>query len=365
MREELLGLAKKVDWILIGAATALAIVGIAFIDSAKASGDGLAGQTVRQIVYLVIALVGLGLLAWIDYRKLARWAWALWGVGLVLLVAVLMIGVRIAGAKSWIKIGSLSIQPSELAKIATLLLVASLVGKRQAGKLRFVDVIVYSLAAGIPMVLVLAQNDLGTAASFAPLLLAAVFVSGLRARWLVAAAVIGLAATPLVWSQLQPHHKKRILVVVDPTIDPRGVGWQPLQSLNAVGGGGVFGQGYKQGAQNRLGYLPERHTDYIFAIVAEEWGFVGTMTVLGLYALLLARIGRAALLARDRLGTMICLGTFLFIAAHLIVNIGMVVGLLPTIGIPLLLLSYGGTALLATFAMIGLSLSVGVRRTAR
>lgn len=365
MKEQLLSLGKRLDWILLAAATALALIGIAFIDSAKATGDSLAGQTIRQMIYLGLALVGLFVLTWIDYRKLAAWAWALWSVGLGLLVAVLFIGHEIGGAVSWIRLGPVSLQPSELAKVATVLLIASLVGKRQAGQLRVADALVYGLAVGIPMVLVLAQNDLGTAASFAPLLCAAVFVSGLRRRWLVAAALLGTALAPLAWSQMKPHHKKRILIVFDPTLDPRGAGWQPLQSLNAVGGGGVFGQGYKQGAQNRLDYLPERHTDYIFAIVAEEWGFAGTMTVLGLYALVLARIGRAGLLARDRLGAMICLGVFLFLAAHLIVNVGMVVGLLPTVGIPLLLLSFGGSALVATFAMLGLTLSVGVQRHAR
>jgi len=365
MKDELLSLAKRLDWVLIAAATALALVGIAFIDSAKASGDGLAGQTLRQMIFLAVALVGLFVLTWIDYRKLAVWAWALWSVGIALLVAVLFIGQEISGAKSWIRLGPISLQPSELAKIATVLLIASLVGKRRAGQLRFSDTLIYGLAAGIPMLLVLAQNDSGTAASFAPLLFASVFVSGLRARWIVAAALIATACAPVVWNQLKPYQKMRIKIIFDSTLDPRGVGWQPIQSLNAVGGGGMFGQGYKQGTQNRLGYLPERHTDYIFAIVAEEWGFVGSMFVLGLYALLLSRIGRAALLARDRLGAMICLGPGLFLSVHLVVNLGMVVGLLPTVGIPLLLLSYGGSALVATFAMLGLTLSVGVRRHAR
>ena len=156
-----------------------------------------------------------------------------------------------------------------------------------------------------------------------------------------------------------------IYFVLDPTIDPRGVGWQPIQSLNAIGGGGLFGQGYKLGVQNRGAYLPEDHTDYIFSVVAEEWGFAGSMLLLGLYTLLLTRLGRAAALARDRPGAMIAMGTLLFLAAHLLVNGGMVVGLMPTIGIPLLLLSYGGSALLATFVMLGLTASVGVRRHAR
>ena len=365
MKDELLSLARRVDWLLIVAATALALIGIAFIDSAKATGPSLAGETLRQMIYLGVALAGLGVLTWVDFRKLATWAWALWGVGIVLLVAVLFLGHEIGGSISWLRFGPISIQPSELAKIATVLLVASLVGKRRAGQLRVSDTLVYGLAAGVPMMLVLAQNDSGTAMSFAPLLFAAVFVSGLRARWIVAAAVIGAAMVPVVWQQLKPYQKMRVLVLTDPTLDPRGIGWQLRQSLNAVGGGGPTGQGYKEGAQNRRGYLPERHTDYIFAIVAEEWGFVGSTLVLGLYVLLLSRIGRAAMLARDRLGSMICLGTFLFIAAHLVVNLGMVVGLLPTIGIPMLLLSFGGSALVATFAMLGMTLSVGVRRHAR
>ena len=364
-REQALEVGKRVDWLLVGSATAIALIGIAFIDSAKAVGEEPARETLRQAVYLVLALGGFAVMVFLDYRKLVSWAWALWGVSLVPLLLVLKFGVQIGGAKSWLRVGSISIQPSEIAKVATLLLVAALVGKRPPGRLRFTDVLVYGLAVGVPMLLVLAQNDSGTAASFLPLLFAAVFVSGLRLRWIVAAAVAGALLAPLAWSQLKPYQKQRFLVLTDPTIDPRGVGWQLRQSLNAVGGGGLTGQGYKQGAQNRLDYLPERHTDYIFAIIAEEWGFVGSMIVLGLYALLLSRLGRAAALARDRTGAVIGLGAFLFVSAHLLVNVGMVVGLLPTIGIPLLLLSFGGSALLASFAMLGLVASVGVRRHAR
>jgi rod shape determining protein RodA len=365
MKDELLTLAKRVDWLLIAAATALSLIGVAFIDSAKATGDSLATATVRQMIYLVVALIALGLLAWFDYRKLAAWAWGLWGVGIVLLVAVLFVGVEIGGAISWIRLGPISIQPSEFAKVATVLLTGVLVGKRQAGRLRFGDTLVHCLAVGIPMLLTLKQNDTGTAGSFFPLLCAAVFVSGLRTKWVIVAVLVAAALTPVAWKFAPQHQKGRFLVLQDPEYDPQGIGWQLRQSLIAVGGGGPFGQGYKKGAQNRLGYLPERHTDYIFAIVGEEWGFAGTTLVLGLYALLLSRIGRAAMLARDRLGAMICIGTFLFLAAHLAVNVGMVVGLVPTIGIPLLLLSYGGSALVATFAMLGMTLSVGVQRHAR
>jgi rod shape determining protein RodA len=365
VNDSLASVARRVDWLIVGSATAIALVGIAFIDSARASGEAPAGETLRQCAYLALALVVLASAAWVDYRRLAAWAWAAWGFALALLVLVLFHGVEAGGATSWLRLGPISLQPSEIAKVATVLLVASLVGKRQAGTLRALDGLALVVAVGAPMALTLAQNDSGTAASFAPLLFASVFVSGLRWRWIVAAGLLAALLAPVAWSQLKPYQKKRILVVFDPTLDPRGVGWQPIQSLNAVGGGGLLGQGYKQGAQNRLGYLPERHTDYIFAIVAEEWGFVGATVVLGLYALLLARIGRAALLARDRLGAMIGLGTFLFLAAHVVVNIGMVVGLLPTVGIPLLLLSFGGSALLATFAMLGLTLSVGLRRHAR
>lgn len=358
---------REVDWVLLGSALALALVGVAFIHSAR-SGDGqLGGSALRQAAYLVVALVVFGVTARIDYRRLASWAAWIYVPCLGLLAAVLVVGREAGGQKSWLPLPviGLSVQPSELAKVGTLLMVAAVAGRREGGRLRFWDAATYGLVVGLPVLLILAQPDDGTALTFAPLLAGVVFVSGLRWRLILAAVVLLALATPLAWQQLKPYQQARMRIVLDPQLDPSGVGYHAIQSRIAVGSGGLLGQGYREGPQNRLGFLPERHTDYIFAVLAEEWGFVGSLLVLGLYVVLLRRMVEAAAVSSDRLGALLSLGVLAFFSVHLLVNVGMVLGVMPTIGIPLPLLSFGGTALVATFAMLGLVASVRLHRHAR
>jgi rod shape determining protein RodA len=355
---------KDVDWLMLGATLALALIGVAFIHSAKISNDapGLAPEAVRQLVALGIAVVAMGVILRFDYGRLLALAPWFYGVGLLGLLSVFAFGTEIGGNKAWLHVFGLSIQPSEPMKVATLLMLASVIPSREGIRLR--DIVVQGLIVGVPFLIVKVQ-DTGTALTFLPLLAASIFVSGLRWRWMLAGAVALALATPVVWHYLDHYKKERIEVVLNPDLDPKGKGYHSIQSRIAVGSGGMLGQGYLKGPQNRLGFLPERHTDYIFAIIAEEWGFLRELLVLALYMLLLRRLVDAAVLARDRQGAILCVGALAFIGVHLMVNVGMVIGLLPTIGIPLPLLSFGGSSLIAFACIVALAANVRMRRLAR
>jgi rod shape determining protein RodA len=356
---------RDLDWPLLLGTLALACIGVAFIDSAKATADGsLAPEAFRQIVALGIAIVAMVVVLRIDYRKLAVLApWA-YGLGIVLLLLVFSpLGTEIGGNRAWLRLGSFSLQPSEPMKVATVLMLAVAAGKRDQ-KLRLGDMAAQIAVVALPVGILVFQ-DQGTALTFLPLLAASIFVSGLRWRWIVAASIALALLAPVGWNALKPYQQERIRVVFNPDLDPSGHGYHAIQSRITVGSGGFFGRGYKDGPQNRLGFLPERYTDFIFAIIAEEWGFVGAAAVLGLYLLLLRRLCDAAILAKDRLGSILCIGAMTFLGVHLVVNVGMVLGLLPTIGIPLPLLSYGGSSLLAFFVLIGFGANVRMRRMER
>ena len=354
------------DWLLFGASLALSLIGVAFINSAKAgTGAGLLSpEAARQLVALVLGLVGLFVITRIDYHRLVAIApWA-FGAALLLNVVVLFAGREIGGNKAWLRLGGLSVQPAELLKVATLMLLAAVAAKREM-RVRLLDIVVQCAIVALPVAIILRQKDMGTALTFAPLLAAIVFVSGIRWRWIIAVILVIAALAPVGWKTLSPHRKERVMITLDPQRDPSGRGYQSIQSTIAVGSGGVVGQGYKEGTQNRLGFLPERHTDFIFAIICEEIGFLGAAFVLGLYYIVLRRLADAAILARDRLGGLLCLGAMMFIGVHLAVNVGMVLGLLPVIGITLPFLSFGGTSIIAFLAMIGLALNVRMRRLGR
>lgn len=351
---------RDLDWVLLSATLALALIGVFFVQSATL--EGMGGAAGKQAAYLGLGVVGMAVLLRIDYRRLSGWAPWLYGAGLVLNVAVLLLGVEVGGNRAWLRVGSLSIQPSEPMKLATVLMVAHVRGRLGGGLLRARDALAFGLVVGVPMGLILLQDDTGTALTYAPLLAGAIFVSGLRWRWIVAGAVALALVAPIGWSVLKPYQKERVRVVFDPDRDPSGIGYQADQCRTAVGSGGLTGQGYMKGPQNRLGFLPARHTDFIFAVLAEETGFLGSVLVLALYLLVIKRISDAMVLARDRVGAFACLGAMAFLTAHVVVNVGMVLGLLPVIGLPLPLLSFGGSSLIASLGLVALALNVRMNR---
>src|SRR5262245_19500712 len=291
----------SVDWALLLAALALPGIGLVVIYSAT-TGTPMAGAFERQLFWLLLGLVGMTLALVIDYHTLAAFAWLFYGAGVVLLVLTLAFGRVVNASKSWIGFGGLQFQPSELVKVATILVVATYLGREAVRGLGFVRFAALCGLVGLPVLLILQQPDLWTAATFAPLLAGAAFLAGLRVRTMVLLALIAALALPILWGHLKPYQKERVHIFLEPTRDPKGAGYQLIQSLIAVGSGGIAGKGFLSGTQGQLQFLPEQHTDFIMAVLAEERGFIGSAIVLGLYFLVFYRCAVTARAARDRLG---------------------------------------------------------------
>lgn len=354
-------LPRKLDLRIIGLALALTLIGIAMVHSTT-SGTARGDLGGKQALFALLALGVAALLVAVDYRLLLEYSPALYGVTLVVLAALLLFGPRIAGARSWIRFGGFQVQPSELARISIALLLAWILERDDRKLLRTRTVLILCGAVGLPMLLVLLQPDTGVALTYIPFLLAALFFGGMRAKWWATLGLLGLLAVGGSWFLLKDYQKDRIRTFLNPNLSVRGAGYQVRQARIAVGSGGIFGKGWKQGTQSRLGFLPVRHTDFVFAALAEEWGFAGVAVVLGLYGAFLSRGLKLAHDARDRGGAMLVLLLATNIAGEAIWNVAMNVGLLPTTGITLPLVSYGGSSLIATWGMIGLMLSVAYRR---
>jgi rod shape determining protein RodA len=354
----------NLDWVLLGAALLLAAIGIAMIHSATYSGTNTALH-LKQAWVLGLGVVALVVTISVDYRRLADRGLLFYLLVAGLLVYVLLFGPRIAGTRRWFLVGPLQVQPSELAKIAAALFVAKVFGEMRKDRLALQDVLQPGLAVALLALLIAAEPDLGTAFCLVPLFLTVALLAGLRLRAVALLVVVMLAVGGLGWRfALKDYQKTRIYTFLDPSLDPRGAGYQKIQSQIAVGSGGLLGKGFKQGTQSQLGYLPARHTDFIFSVLAEETGFLGVVFVLSLYLLVLWRSLEAAQLARDRVGAFLAAGLTSVLAFQVVYNVAMVAGLVPVKGLPLPLFSYGGASLLSTSIMIGLILNVRMRRFA-
>jgi rod shape determining protein RodA len=359
---------RDLDWSLLLIPVALVVMGTVFIYSSQPEQI----YWKKQLVWLCVSLVAMLVFALTDYRKWLRFAPFFYGFMLLMLVAVLLVGTVINGAKAWINFGPFSFQPAELSKLATILMLARFLSQPRRGALSIREIAIAGGIVAVPCALILMQPDTGTALTFFPVLLTMLFLSGLRKRMLAIAVIGAAVAVVLAWGLvLKPYQKERIKMAftlasgqtekVD-TAARRGQGYQSIQSMIAVGSGGAFGKGILQGTQGRLGFLPERHTDFIASILSEETGFAGAISMLFLYSVLIWRLTGIARLSADRFGSLIVMGLAALLVFHIFVNLGMVVGLMPIMGIPLPLLSYGGSALLMMFMSIGLALSIRLRR---
>ncbi|HET7294172.1 MAG TPA: rod shape-determining protein RodA [Vicinamibacteria bacterium] len=354
----------NLDWVLLGASLLLCAIGVAMIHSATFSGTNSA-LYLKQAAVVGLALVAMLTALALDYRRLADRAMLLYLGVAALLVYVLVFGPRIAGTRRWFLLLGLQVQPSELAKVAGALFLAKVFAEMRKDSLSLRDVLQPGAAVAGLMALIAAEPDLGTAFCLVPLFLAVALLAGLRLRAVVSLLVVGLLLFGLGWKYaLRDYQKVRIYTFLDPNLDPKGAGYQKIQSQIAVGSGGLAGKGWKQGTQSQLGYLPARHTDFIFSVLAEETGFLGVLFVLALYLLVLWRALEAAQLARDRLGALLAAGLTAVLAFQVVYNVAMVAGLVPVKGLPLPLLSYGGASLLSTWLSIGLILNVRMRRFA-
>jgi rod shape determining protein RodA len=317
----------------------------------------------RQVIYTVAGLSVFWLVSRVDYHTLLGHSYWMYGVCVAALVAVFVVGTVSGGARRWIPlVGGFKLQVSEFVKIALVLLVARFFTDLKKDELDWRDLLKAGGLVGFPMLLVARQPDLGTALTYLPILLAGILLSGLRMRYVVVMALLAALALPFGWFLLHDYQRARLTTFVDPSADPRGSGYQVIQSMIAVGSGGIWGLGVTQGTQTQLQFLPISHTDFIFSSFAEEHGFVGVVVVLGLYFLLLMQVVQNAQTAPDRAGMYICMGIAGMLLFHVLVNVGMVVGRMPVTGIPLPLMSYGGSNTLSVFALLGLVNNVRLRR---
>lgn len=356
-----LGQLTGLDWVFLASALALSVIGLATVHSASA--ELPADYLPRQGLWIVLGVAVMLVLLSIDYKVMVDLAVPLFLLACLLLTVVLWIGSVRGGARSWIGVGPLGFQPAELAKLAATLALTRYLARINARVLSLGQILAAAGIVALPMALIALQPDLGTAAMFVPMVAGMLLVGGVKLRiWIVAVVVFGLLAAGVWTFGMQEYQRDRVRTFLEPTSDPLGAGYQVRQSKIAVGSGRLAGRGYMQGTQSQLRFLPARHTDFVFAVLAEEWGFFGVLVTLGLYALYIFNGARVAIRARDREGILLVVGLLSVTTFHVLYNTAMVVGLVPITGIPLPFLSYGGSFTLLSFAATGLILGVHVRR---
>ena len=347
-----------IDWAMLCAILALSAIGLVNIYSA--AGEGLA---LTQTYAIALGLGALGVCLMIDYRSLTdKSHWVYLGV-IALLVYVLFFGAVRGGARRWIDLGALNLQPSEFAKAALALVLAKFLGDSRRGVVTRADLLTAAAIAAVPMSAIYFQPDLGTTVTLVPVLLAVAYAAGLPMRIFGIVAVVALLAAPIAWQfALQDYQKERLSTFLNPEQDARGAGYQQLQARITVGSGGPWGKGFQQGTQGQLRFLPVAHNDFIFSVLAEEWGFSGVIVALALYLFVIVRSLDSARLAKDRIGAYLVLGVLASFTFQVLYNITMSAGLAPVKGLTLPLMSYGGSSMIATMAGFGLILNVRMRR---
>ncbi len=352
------------EWPLFLIALLLIGVGVMTVLSATRTPEELVSHfVVRQLSWAGIGLVALLLTISFDYHLLQRYGYALYAAAVALLLVTAVAGVAGGGAQRWIRIGPLTLQPSEFVKLPVVIACAAHL-HRHVGEdpVRSSTLAIPALLLGIPVLLILRQPDLGTAIIVALTAGSVVLVAGMRMRLLLTLGAGAALAVPYAWSLLKPYQRQRILTFLDPQSDPLGSGYHIIQSKIAIGAGQWTGKGYLQGSQNQLNFLPEQHTDFVFSVFAEEWGFVGCVLLLLAYIALLSRCFVIALRAKDSFGLLVAAGLTAMVFCQVLINIGMTTGSLPVVGATLPFLSYGGSSLLVTMVAIGLMMNISMRR---
>lgn len=322
----------------------------------SAAGEDVAALQ-RQILRILVGFAALLAVARVPISALRAWSPWLFLLSVGLLLAVVFAGDMGKGARRWLDFGFIRFQPSEIMKLAMPLTLAWYLSLR-TGPPRFTELTVVSVLMVVPVLLIMRQPDLGTALLVAAAGLLVVFLAGLGWRWFLGIGLLVGAAIPLLWTQMHDYQRQRVLTLLNPESDPLGAGYHIIQSKIAIGSGGLYGKGWLNGTQSQLQFLPERSTDFVFAVYAEEFGFVGVAALLVLYFLIVARGLWIATLAQDRFSRLIAGSISLTFAVYVVVNIGMVSGLLPVVGIPLPLVSYGGTSLVTLMVGFGILMAV-------
>lgn len=352
--------------ILMAALSALGIITIWGASGSEGAAPPFTGFARRQLLWAVVGLPVIAVLFFIDYRWSGRVAWILYALLLLGLVGVLLQDRPINGSESWFVIGKgkgyFRFQPSEIGKVVVVIVLARYLSGRAETFRDLRHTIIPLLIVLVPTALVLRQPDFGTAIVYLPVAIVMFFVAGVRKRVLLAYLLMGVAAAAAVYPHLKPYQRDRIQTLFDPTQDALGRGYNIIQAQTALGSGGAFGKGWGHGTQTSLRFLPEYQTDFVFPSLGEQFGLAGCALALALFAALLLRMAYVAGTAADAYGTLLVAGVTAILSVHIILNVGMAVGLLPVTGLPLPFISYGGSFMLSCCVMLGLSLSVAARR---
>lgn len=352
------------DWLLLLAVLALSLIGFIVVFSATASRGGQWHALKSQFASTAIGLLFIITFQFVDADFLKKLALPAYGAAIILLIATMLFGIGedAWGARSWLKLGPITFQPSEFSKIAIMLALAMLLERYQHRMNNITTILLLAAIMGVPILLILKQPDFGTAAVFLFFIALMIFYAQIHWGYIVAALVIVVIATPLFYQHLTPMQQDRILNFLNPMRDIMDSGYQTYQGLIAIGSGQLFGKGFLKGTQTQFGFIPERDTDYIFAVLAEEFGFVGGLILILLYAIVLVRILLIAKRAKDMFSSSLCIGVASMLFIHIFENIGMTIGLMPLTGIPLPFLSNGGTFQLINMVSIGLVLCISSQR---
>lgn len=360
-------LAYHFDWSLLVLTLTILGAGLATIFSATEARvhTGFVNNplVMRQAIYAAAGFIGMMTVVLIDYRRLERYAYVVYAAVLLLVAAVPIVGTVGGGARRWIDLGPVSIQPSELVKLSMVIALARFFHRAQStGDVRFVDAIPAFILLALPGAFVLAQPDLGTVGVIAIVTFSVLFCAGLRIRVFLVLGAIAAAAVPLLWGHLKTYQQQRVLTFLSPEMDPLGAGYHVIQSKIAIGSGQFWGKGFLHGTQNKLNFIPEQHTDFIFSVFAEEWGYIGALVLIGLYAALVIRGLMIAYRAKDRFGALLAFGVVSIVFWQVVINVGMTSGILPVVGITLPFFSYGGSSLTTMMIAVGLMINVNMRR---
>lgn len=356
------------DWMLFSLVLIIACIGLSTVYSATWSPThNMSSTFIKQLQWIIGGIIVMTVVVAVDYHSWSRFTGLFYGVAIVMLILVLVAGKSAMGAARWISLGPISFQPSELAKLALIAVIAKhLTDNPSTEGLTLKALLTPAALLLVPLILVAKQPDLGTALLFLFVAAALIFVAGINRRTLVgivsSAAVISPFALYLFWNHLKEYQKNRLMVFFNPDTDPTGIGYHVTQSKIAIGSGMLTGKGFLAGTQSHLKFLPERHTDFIFSVFAEEWGLIGSLLLLALYFLLIMRGIEIAHSTKDRLGKYLATGAVTMLFFYVFINLGMTLGIMPVVGVPLPLMSYGGTAMLTTFIAIGILLNVRMRR---
>lgn len=338
-------------------------IGIASIYSASFREGQAFNQSlaVKQLLWMGIGALAVFLIVRIDYFRLHEFAWPLYGLSIFLLLLVLFMPARL-GAHRWIPLGGFNLQPSEIAKFSVILVLARFFADNKIEFMPLKRLLIPCAAVLVPLLLILKEPDLGTGLALVPILFAMLYLWGMKTKPLLILLAAGFLLSPVLFHFLKDYQKARLLVFINPNVDPLGAGYTIIQSKIAIGSGGLWGKGFMSGTQNQLNFVPERHTDFIFAVIAEEGGFIAAITVLALFWIIVKKGYIICGQTPDRFGSQLACGIATYLGAQSVINLGMTMGLLPVVGMPLPLVSYGGSSVVMTMLSIALLINIKMRR---